>query len=53
MTMMTDDHDAASSRRDGAAADKREASECFEHKNCCRRAYLKIFDALKCRWDGD
>ena len=42
--------------RRGAAADKlREASELlFEHKDCLPEGvYLKIFDALKCQWDGD
>ena len=53
-----DDHDdpAVVPPRRGAAADKlREASELlFEHKNCLPEGvYLKIFDALKCRWDGD
>jgi len=42
--------------RQGAAADKlREASELlFEHKERLPEGvYLKIFDALKCQWDGD
>ena len=42
--------------RRGAAADTlREASELlFEHKDCLPEGvYLKIFDALKCQWDGD
>ena len=53
-----DDHDdpAVVPPRRGAAAEKlRQASELlFEHKDCLPEGvYLKIFDALKCQWDGD
>ena len=53
----TDDESPSSvpPRRDAAADTLREASELlFEHKDCLPEGvYLKIFDALKCQWDGD
>ena len=52
----TDDESPSSvpPRRDAAADKLREASELlFEHKDCLPEGvYLKIFDALKCQWDG-